>query len=235
MNLEMAVSTLRNNLCPTMVNFPSAPGATVVNFAFAPGATVENLSFASGAMVVNLLPLFRLSYQGICVPMDHLAKNNSSSLYQYLQARENLQLVWASVQRRFKVTHPCIDFDNTILNNEIVEEIPSFGTVDPDLWDAVPSPGSIESTETDWRELHPSEALQLLNSAIRWLNEVIHLLLRYFAHLSFPYQLTLREKKWSVLHGSHPPKALARLAVRPRGTREGLLHATCSPSSLPIK
>ena len=76
----------------------------------------------------------------------------------------------------------------------------------------------------------PSDALKLVGSALRLLNRLINLVLRHFARPSFPHRITLREKVWSILHGSHPPKASARLAVWLRGAREGVLHCVCSPS-----
>jgi hypothetical protein len=159
------------------------------------------------------------------------ANGSLTSFYQFLTAREELRQLRADIRRKLEASDSYVDCDDSVIRDEIAQCFSAHRLALPTHWDGVPSSSATAlGTSSDWQQLYPSDALELLGSAILWLDEVIHLILRHFARPSFPHQMILRERKWSILHGSHPPKKPARLAVRPRGTREGVLNAACLPN-----
>ncbi len=70
---------------------------------------------------------------------------------------------------------------------------------------------SLEEWQRWWRldrirfaRLH--EIISLLKQSYLWVRHLISLLVDRLTRPLFPYQLVLRERAWSLLHGSHPPR-----------------------------
>jgi hypothetical protein len=79
----------------------------------------------------------------------------------------------------------------------------------------------------EFRNWRAEDFCQVLAEAGWLLNETIRLALKKFARPQFPHRVTLKEKIWIVLHGSHPPKEDAGSATCSRRIGEGVLRAVC--------
>jgi len=71
------------------------------------------------------------------------------------------------------------------------------------------------------------EIISLLKQSYLWVGHLVSLLVDRLARPLFPYQLTLRERAWSLLHGSHPPRQDAEIC-RPAFAEPG--RVCCEPA-----
>jgi hypothetical protein len=156
---------------------------------------------------------------------------NALFLHRYLSARDELRQFRAEIRRRLELEVCYGECDDLVADDDIGRELRTYESPYPEFCVAVPDSSPCDLFISSDLVGQPSwDALELLSSVIRWLDDVIHLLLRQFSHPNFAHRTTLQQKAWSILHGSHPPKGFTRLAVRPCGTREGFPHAACLPS-----
>lgn len=77
------------------------------------------------------------------------------------------------------------------------------------------------------RFIRLQKIISLLRQHYRWVGYLVALLVDRLARPLFPYQLILRERAWTLLHGSHPPRQDAGIS-RPAFAEPG--RVCCEPA-----
>jgi hypothetical protein len=77
------------------------------------------------------------------------------------------------------------------------------------------TPERVEGWQRWWRlgKVHAERlrrTIEILERGSRLLSHVIRLILRKLTYPDFLYQFIRRERAWSLLHGSHPPKMMVQ-------------------------